>query len=103
MDGAAMKRVTSYSGASGDVRTRVEIGAVRYGRKTTNKRLLATLLACVVAVMVAIAVAATAHGQGVVSPQPWCQVSAPQPQTAEGRQMQCMQPRAFLPLVMEAK
>jgi hypothetical protein len=75
----------------------------RVPARKTNKRLLATLLACAVAVMVAIAVAATAHGQGVVSPQPWCMVSAPQPQMAERGQMQCIQPRAFLPLVMEAK
>ena len=100
-----MKRVTSYPGPTGDVRTRVEIGAVRYGRRKTNRRLLA-LLACAVAVMVAIAVAATAHGQGIVSPQPWCMVSAPklpQGRETDEPQIRCIEPRVYLPLVMEAK
>jgi hypothetical protein len=46
-------------------------------RKTTNKRLLATLLVIAVAVMVAIAIAATAQAQTVVCMsdcQPWQEV-----------------------------
>lgn len=89
-----MKRITSYTGASGDVRTRVDIGAVRYGRRR-NSRLLAALLVIAVAVVMLVVIAATAHGQTNIG-EPWCQVSAPQPQ---GVQMRCLEPRVHLPIV----
>jgi hypothetical protein len=89
--------------------TNIDLGAVRWGyrearayrqRRRTARMVKITvglgLLLLVLAVLIGLGArsAQPARAQGIVSPQPWCQVSAPVAPALE-----CVQPRAHLPIV----
>jgi hypothetical protein len=89
--------------------TQINIGAIRWGYREARaykqrRRMVhiakiifgASLLLLGLVVLIGLVVrsAQPARARGIVSPQPWCQVSTPVMPA-----MQCVQPRAFLPIV----
>jgi hypothetical protein len=89
--------------------TNINIGAVRWGyrearayrQRRARRRIVKIivglgLLLLVLAVLIGLGArsAQPARAQGIVSPQPWCMVSAP-----VSPAMECVQPRAHLPIV----
>jgi hypothetical protein len=91
--------------------TNINIGAVRWGyrearayrQRRARRRIVKIivglgLLLLVLAVLIGLGArsAQPARAQGIISPQPWCMVSAPQP---HGVHFECIKPRAFIPIV----
>jgi hypothetical protein len=89
--------------------TNINIGAVRWGYREARayraRRRMARIVKITVglgflllglAVLIGLLArsAQPARAQGIVSPRPWCEVSAP-----VAPAMECIQPRAFLPIV----
>lgn len=93
LDTHAVNRIGRAGTVSGPVRSRA------FGKRAASLSLLLVLL--LLAVIFIASSSGKASAQGIVSPKPWCQVSAPTLPARAGDELECIKPRVFIPIVQK--